>query len=324
MNRLAVIKSTGAYLPEQIITNDDLAKKIDTSDEWITSRTGIKQRHQAAAGENCSDLATRAAAQALANAGMAIDEIDLILVATTTPDRSMPSTACLVQKNLGMSHGMAFDLQAVCSGFVYGLSVADAMIANGTVQSVLLIGAETMTRLLNWEDRNTCVLFGDGAGAVILKAEIGEDKATQSGLLAHYLRSDGNFSELLQTDGGVSLTGEAGHITMNGREVFRHAVTNISEAILAVLSQTGLTIADIDWFVPHQANKRILASVANRLGLDENKILVTVDRHANTSAASIPLALHEAVTNGRVQKGQLVLFEAMGSGLTWGASLARW
>jgi 3-oxoacyl-[acyl-carrier-protein] synthase-3 len=323
MARKAKIIGIGSYLPEEIVTNNDLSQILDTSDEWITTRSGIKQRHRAADGQATSDIAMQAAQQALADAGITANDIDMIIVSTTTPDLTFPATAALVQKKLGISHGAAFDVQAVCSGFVYGLSVASAMVETGQAERVLLIGAETMTRLLDWEDRATAVLFGDGGGAVILQAtEIGNE--TDAHIIGSYLRSDGNLTDLLYVDGGPSTTGTTGKLRMQGREVYRHAVGNIAEAINSLLQRYELTVADIDWFVPHQANKRIIDGVAKKIGLPPEKTVVTVQDHANTSAASIPLALHELVKSGRVSSGDLIMLEAMGGGLTWGANLIRW
>jgi 3-oxoacyl-[acyl-carrier-protein] synthase-3 len=321
--RKARVSGIGSYLPENIVTNQDLSKILDTNDDWITQRTGIHARHQAADGEMTSDLGTQAARAAMANAGVMIGDIDLIVVATTTPDLTFPATAALIQKNLGMTHGAAFDVQAVCSGFVYGLSVASAMIESGQAQRALLIGAETMTRLLDWSDRGTAVLFGDGAGAVVIEAcELeGPDAAH---IIGSYLRSDGALSDILYVDGGPSSTGTTGHLIMQGKEVYRHAVGNISEAIVSLLASTGYDVEDIDWFVPHQANKRIIEGVAKRIGLAPEKTVVSIENHANTSAASIPLALDSAVRDGRVKAGDLVMLEAMGGGLSWGANLLRW
>ncbi len=323
MVRKAKIIGIGSYLPETIISNDDLSKTLDTSDEWIVQRSGIRMRHQAAEGEYTSDLGTKAAQRALQHAGLTIDQIDLIIVATTTPDLTFPATAALIQKKLGMAHGAAFDVQAVCSGFIYGLSVASAMVESGQAQCALLIGAETMTRLLDWQDRTTAVLFGDGAGAVVVRqCEI--DSADESHILGSYLRSDGALSDILYVNGGPSTTGTTGHLTMEGREVYRHAVGNISDAIESLLASSGYQIADIDWFVPHQANRRIIEGVAKKIGLPPEKTIITVDQHANTSAASIPLALDAAVRDGRIKSGDLVMLEAMGGGLSWGANLLRW
>ncbi|HEU4551036.1 MAG TPA: beta-ketoacyl-ACP synthase III [Rhizomicrobium sp.] len=320
----ARIIGCGACLPDNIVTNDDLAKIVDTSDEWIRERTGILQRHIASPGENTSDLALGAARAALTDAGIDAGELDMIICATTTPDESFPATATIVQSRLGMSHGAAFDVQAVCSGFIYGLAVADSMIRTGAARTILLIGAETMSRLLDWTDRTTCVLFGDGAGAVVLQAHDGLGDNSDQGLLNTRLFSDGRLHDMLYTDGGVSSTQTAGKLKMHGKEVFRHAVTNIAAAIQASLDTAGLTVADIDWFVPHQANQRILDGTARKLGIDTGRVISTVAQHGNTSAASVPLALCAAVRDGRIKRGDLVLLEAMGGGFTWGAALLRW
>jgi len=318
------IVGCGAYLPPTVLTNSEIAKKIDTSDEWIRERTGIRQRHVVAPGEKTSDLALQASRNALAMAGMDANELDLIVCATTTPDETFPATATTLQARLNMNHGAAFDVQAVCSGFIYGMAVADNFIKAGMAKTVLLVGAETMSRLLDWNDRTTCVLFGDGAGAVILQAEEGKGDNTDRGVLNTKLFSDGRLHDLLYVDGGPSSTQTTGHLRMQGKEVFRHAVTNISAAIVASVEEAGLTIADIDWFVPHQANQRILDGTARKLGIDPKKVVTTVAQHGNTSAASVPLALATAVSDGRIKRGQLVLLEAMGGGFTWGASLNRW
>lgn len=314
------IRGSGAYLPERILTNTDLSKMVDTSDEWIRERTGIEERHIAADGELTSDLATGAAKEALANAGIDASQIDLIVLATTTPDQTFPATATTVQDKLGIKQGAAFDVQAVCSGFLFALATADSMLRQNLFSTALVIGAETFTRILDWSDRSTCVLFGDGAGAVVLQTGTG---AEDEGVIAHHVRTDGSKKELLYVDGGVSSTGTIGHVRMQGNQVFRHAIANISSAVESVLSDTGYKIDDIDWFVPHQANQRILNGVAKKLGLDEEKVISTVAKHGNTSAASIPLALHSAVSDGRIKKGDLVLSEAMGGGFSWGASLFR-
>jgi 3-oxoacyl-[acyl-carrier-protein] synthase-3 len=326
MSRKTKIIGIGSYLPKKVVSNEDLTKILDTSDEWIQSRSGIQQRHQAAEGETTSDLAFEAAQAALANAKLSPADIDLIIVATTTPDLTFPATAALVQKKLGMRHGAAFDVQAVCSGFVYGLSVASAMLETGQATRALLIGAETMTRLLDMKDRSTAVLFGDGAGAVVLEAvDVAPDGLdTASHVIGSYLRSDGELSDILYVDGGPSTTGTTGHLRMQGREVYRHAVGNISDAINTLLQQSDMTIADVDWFVPHQANKRIIDGVAKKIGLPIEKTVVTIHQHANTSAASIPLALCQIVQEGKVRSGDIVMLEAMGGGLTWGANLIRW
>ena len=314
----------GAFLPSNIVTNDDLAKKVDTSDEWIRERTGIRQRHIALPDEKTSDLALGAARAALIDAGIDAGELDMIICATTTPDESFPATATVVQSRLGMAHGAAFDVQAVCSGFIYGMAVADSMIRTGAARTILLIGAETMSRLLDWEDRTTCVLFGDGAGAIVLQAHIGVGDNSDQGILNTRLFSDGRLHDMLYTDGGISSTGTTGKLRMQGKEVFKHAVTNIAAAIEASAAASHVPLEDIDWFVPHQANQRILDGTAKRLGIDANKVISTVALHGNTSAASVPLALVTAVKDGRIQRGDLVLLEAMGGGFTWGAALLRW
>jgi 3-oxoacyl-[acyl-carrier-protein] synthase III len=319
----SVVTGVGGYLPERVVTNDDLAKVVDTSDEWIRERTGIHQRHKAAEGETTSDLAVAAARRALEAAGRTPADVDLIVVATTTADLTFPATAAIVQRKLGCPVGVAFDVQAVCSGFVYALSVADGFVARRRARCALVIGAETMTRLMDWTDRGTCVLFGDGAGAVVLEPGAGAGETSDRGLLGFALRADGSKQDLLFVDGGVS-TGTIGHLRMQGNQVFRHAVVNISEAIRAAAEDAGVEVASVDWFIPHQANQRILEGVAKRVGIDEAKVISTVAKHANTSAASIPLALNEAVGDGRIKPGHLVLIEAMGGGLTWGASLVRW
>ena len=320
----SVALGCGSYLPDRVVTNDELATRVDTSDEWIVKRSGIRERHVAADGELTSDLATAAARSALTAAGIGVDEVDLIVLATSTPDETFPATATTVQRKLGMTRGAAFDVQAVCSGFVYALSVADSMIKNGLASTALVIGAETFSRLVDWSDRTTCVLFGDGAGAVVLRAETGQGAASDRGILASTLHSDGRLHDLLFVDGGPSSTGTTGHLRMVGKEVYRHAVTKLSDVVAEVLDIGGLTAADIDWVVPHQANARIIDSVAGKLSIERDRVIVTVDRHANTSAASIPLALTAAVGDGRVRRGDLLLFEALGGGLTWGANLIRW
>ncbi len=322
--RRTIIRSVGGYLPERIMTNEELSTFVDTSDEWITERTGIKQRHMAAEGEYTSHLAVAAAKTALERAGLEANDLDMVIVGTTTPDRTFPSTACIVQSELGMTRGAAFDLQAACSGFLYGLAIADSFIVAGAYKRILVIGAETLTRLMDWTDRNTCVLFGDGAGAAIVEGIDGQGKLSDRGILASHLRSDGRYRDLLTATGGPSSTKSIGTIQMNGREVFRHAVVNISDAIAQALQDTGLGADDIDWFVPHQANGRILDGVAKRIGLPDEKIVITLDRHGNTSAASVPLALNSLYESGKLEANQLVLFEAMGGGLTWGSVLMRW
>jgi 3-oxoacyl-[acyl-carrier-protein] synthase-3 len=307
------------------MTNEDLSEIVDTSDAWITQRTGIKQRRIAAKGEMTSDLATHAARLALADAGLAVDDIDLIILATATPDNTFPAAAVSVQQKLGMTRGAAFDIHAVCSGFVFALTQADALIRAGQAQKVLVIGAETFSRLLDWTDRGTCVLFGDGAGAVVLSAANSAASGKDDrGILAAHLRSDGRYKEMLFVDGGPSSTGTVGHLRMEGREVFKHAVTMITDVIEDAFRTSGYTAADIDWFVPHQANIRIIDASAKKLGIDPNKVVRTVDRHGNTSAASIPLALSVAAADGRIKRGDLVLLESMGGGFTWGAVLLRW
>ena len=313
----------GGYLPSDIVTNTDLAKFVDTNDEWIVERTGIRQRHRAAEGEFTSDLATVAAQRALAAAGRKASDVDLIIVATTAPDLTFPSVATMVQHKIGAPVGIAFDVQAVCSGFVYAMSVADGFVARGLSKCALVIGAETMTRLMDWTDRGTCVLFGDGAGAVVLEPQMGQGRTSDRGLLGFALRADGSKKDLLFVDGGPSSTGTVGHLRMLGNQVFRHAVINISESIEASAAVAGVTMAEVDWFIPHQANQRILEGVAKRVGIPEQKVISTVALHANTSAASIPLALNHGIEDGRIKPGQLLLLEAMGGGLTWGACVLR-
>lgn len=322
--RRAVITGVGAYLPARTLTNHDLAQMVDTSDEWIVHRTGIRERHIAADGELTSDLATAAAREALAAADLRPGAVDLIVVATSTPDHTFPASATAVQRKLGITRGAAFDVQAVCSGFVYGLAIADNFIKAGQADTILVIGSETFSRILDWSDRSTCVLFGDGAGAVVLRAERGDGEGSDRGVLATHLGTDGTHYSDLFVDGGPSSTGTTGHVRMNGREVFRHAVNTLSTASLAVLEAAGFAVDDVDWLVPHQANRRILDGVARRLHLPEERVVITVDRHANTSAASIPLALAEAAADGRLQPDQLLVMNAMGGGFTWGAALVRW
>ena len=316
------VAGCGGYLPERIVTNDELAERLDTSDAWIRQRTGIGERRIAAPGELTSDLACHAARRALDHAGMSGSDLDLIVLATATPDQTFPSTAVKVQQRLGMKRGAAFDVQAVCSGFIFALSVADNALRLGQARTALVLGAETFSRILDWEDRSTCVLFGDGAGAIVLNAV----PATPSGrgVLSTHLHSDGRQHDILYVDGGPSSTGKAGHLRMEGREVFRQAVQHLSEVVDEALSANGLSPADIDWLVPHQANTRIIDAVGRKLGLSADRTVVTIERHANTSAASIPLALDEAVADGRIRPGHLVLMEALGGGLTWGASVVRW
>lgn len=319
-----VIRGVGGYLPQRVVTNDDLAKMVDTSDSWITERTGIKERRIAAEGELTSFMGAVAARAALDDAGMAPEDIDLIILATSTPDQTFPATAVTIQAELGITQGAAFDMQAVCSGFVFALATADSHLKSGLFKRALVIGSEAFSRILDWEDRSTCVLFGDGAGAVVVEAQKPNGALTERGILAACLRSDGRYRDKLFVDGGPSSTGTVGHLRMDGPEVFRHAVTKISEVIDATLAQAGYVASDIDWFVPHQANKRILDGAARKLGLNPERIIVTLDKHANTSAASIPLALNAACADGRIKKGNLVLLEAMGGGFTWGAVLLRW
>ncbi|WP_022727445.1 beta-ketoacyl-ACP synthase III [Fodinicurvata sediminis] len=314
----------GSYLPSRIITNADLEKTLDTTDSWIRDRTGIAQRHVAAEGEKTSDLAVEAACKALDYAGLPASEVDLIVCATSTPDETFPATATRVQYRLGIRQGAAFDVQAVCSGFVYALAVADNFIRTGMARNVLVIGAETFSRILDWSDRGTCVLFGDGAGALLLQSRPATGEADEPGILSTHIYSDGQHHDALYVDGGPSSTGTVGHLRMQGREVFRHAVVRMSEAVDAALEKNGLKDSDIDWLVPHQANVRIIDSMAKRLGLPSERVVVSVDRHANTSAASIPLALCEAVEDGRIEKGDLILMDAMGGGFTWGSALLRW
>jgi 3-oxoacyl-[acyl-carrier-protein] synthase-3 len=320
----SVVRGIGSYLPERILSNDELARMVDTSDDWIVQRTGIRARHIAAEGETTSDLAMHAAAAALADAGLGIADIDLIVLATATPDNTFPATAVAVQQKLGMNHGAAFDLQAVCSGFVFALTTTDALIRAGQARNALVIGAETFSRILDWTDRSTCVLFGDGAGAVVLSASEEAGTVADRGLLTAHLRSDGRYRDKLYVDGGPSSTGTVGHLRMEGREVFRHAVGMITDVIEDVFRDTGVSAETIDWFVPHQANVRIIDGSAHKLGIAPQKVVRTVDRHGNTSAASIPLALAAAVADGRIRRGDLLLLEAMGGGFTWGAALLRW
>ncbi|MBX7493565.1 ketoacyl-ACP synthase III [Qipengyuania sp. 1NDW9] len=317
----AVITGSGSALPAQCVTNDDLAQRVDTTDEWIQERTGIRQRYIAGEGETTSSLATEAARKALEDAGIDASEIGLIILATATPDHTFPATATQVQANLGCRGGVAFDVHAVCSGFLYALGTADSLLRTGMAKKALVIGAETFSRILDWEDRTTCVLFGDGAGAVVLEAKDVEEDGP--GILATRLHADGEHRELLYVDGGPSTTGEVGKLRMKGREVFRHAVVNLADVLREVLEDASVEAADVDWVVPHQANARILDATARKLNLAPEKVIVTVDQHANTSAASVPLALDVAKKDGRIKPGDLVMFEAMGGGFTWGASLAR-
>jgi 3-oxoacyl-[acyl-carrier-protein] synthase III len=316
----SIVTGTGSALPVHRVSNAELAQTVDTSDEWIVERTGIRFRHIAGDGETTSTLATQAARQALDQAGVSADAIDLIVLATATPDQTFPATATRVQAMLGIDDCIAFDVAAVCSGFLYALSVADSMIVSGAVKTALVIGAETFSRILDWEDRNTCVLFGDGAGAVVLQASDEPDR----GILATRLHADGRHNDLLYVDGGPSTTGTVGKLRMKGREVFRHAVVNLAAVMDETLSAIGLTASNVDWVVPHQANARILDATARKLNLSPEKVIVTVDRHANTSAASVPLALDTAVRDGRIKRGDLIVLEAMGGGFTWGAAVIRW
>jgi 3-oxoacyl-[acyl-carrier-protein] synthase-3 len=320
----SVIKGWGGYVPEQVVTNDALAATMDTSDDWIRSRTGIRQRHIAAAGELTSDLAVAAARPALARSGLTVGDVDLVICATSTPDHTFPATATAVQRKLEIPIGIAFDVQAVCSGFPYALTIADQFLRLGQARTALVIGAETFSRLMDWSDRGTSVLFGDGAGAVVLAAEAADDEPAPRGVLASYLGADGRHYDDLYVDGGPSTTGTTGHLRMNGQEVYRHAVAMLSASVTEVLGRAGLTLDDVAWVAPHQANKRIIDAVAKRLGLPAERVLVAVDRHANTSAASIPLALDLAAADGRLQPGDLVVATAMGGGFTWGAVAFRW
>lgn len=320
----SVIAGCGSALPQRVMTNADISKIVDTSDEWIVERTGIKSRHIAGEGETTRTLATLAAKRALDHAGLGADQVDLIILATATPDNTFPATATLVQADLGITRGAAFDVQAVCSGFVYALSVADAMLKAGQAHCALVIGSETFSRILDWTDRGTCVLFGDGAGAVVLTAETHADSPASPGILVTRIRSDGRYSDKLYVDGGPSTTKTVGHLRMEGREVFKHAVTNIAAVMDEAMKLAKVAPGEVDWFVPHQANRRILEGTARKLGIREDRIVITLDQHGNTSAASIPLAFDLAVKDGRIKKGDLVLFEAMGGGFTWGAVLARY
>ena len=318
----SVLAGIGAYLPETVVSNAALAERVDTSDAWIRERTGIRQRHLVAAHETCTSMATAAARAALADAGADPAEVDAVIVATATPDQAFPSTAVRVQGELAAG-GFAFDLSAACSGFVYALSMADALVRSGQARGVLVIGSEVYSRILNWQDRGTCVLFGDGAGAVFLRAAAAAGGPAAAGILSTHLHSDGRLGDILYVDGAVGRPDRPGHLVMNGREVFRHAVTRLAEAVTEALQANGLAAADVDWLVPHQANARIIDGVGRKLGLDPGRVVVTVDRHANTSAASIPLALAEAYGDGRIRRGQFVLMEALGGGLTWGSALVR-
>ena len=320
----SVVLGCGSYLPARILSNDELARSVETTDEWIVQRTGIRERHIAAPGEMTSDLAIHAARAALANAHIEADTIDLIVLGTSTPDQTFPATAVTVQHALGITQGAAFDLQAVCSGFVYALSIADSMLRCGKHKRALVIGAETFSRILDWNDRTTCVLFGDGAGALVLEAQEQPGETSDRGVLTTHLRSDGKHKSKLYVDGGPSSTQTVGHLRMEGKEVFKHAVAMITDVIEDAFEATGTSAADIDWFVPHQANKRIIDGSAHKLGISPEKVVITVDRHGNTSAASIPLALADAVADRRIKRGNLILLEAMGGGFTWGSAMLRW
>jgi 3-oxoacyl-[acyl-carrier-protein] synthase-3 len=320
----SVVLGCGAYLPSRVVTNADLSRTVDTSDEWILQRTGIRERHIAADGETTSEMGLKAAQAALATAGVDAQSIDLIVLATSTPDNTFPASAVSIQAGLGITHGAAFDLQAVCSGFVFGLATADGLLKTGAFKRALVIGSETFSRILDWTDRTTCVLFGDGAGAVVIEAQPQPGGQADRGILTAHLRSDGRYKSKLYVDGGPSSTGTVGHLRMEGRDVFRFAVAMITDVVKDVFRDSGYSGDDIDWFVPHQANKRIIDGSAHKLGIAPEKVVLTVDRHGNTSAASIPLALAVAGADGRIKRGDLVLLEAMGGGFTWGAMLIRW
>lgn len=322
--RRSVVRGVGHHLPERVVTNDEFAERLDTSDEWIRSRTGIERRHFAAEGELTSDLALEAAKRALGNAGMEADAIDAIVLATSTPDLTFPSTATRVQAGLGMTRGFAYDIQAVCAGFVFALANADMLIRTGEADRVLVIGAETFSRILDWDDRSTCVLFGDGAGAVVLEAAPGRGDSADRGILAVDLHSDGRYRDILYVDGGVSATGSAGCLRMQGREVFKHAVVKLAETAEAALGKAGLSAAEVDWIIPHQANLRIISATAQKLGLPMERVVVTVNEHGNTSAASIPMAMSVAASEGRLSPGDVIVTEAIGGGLSWGAVVLRW
>ena len=322
--RRSVVLGCGSYLPNHVLTNADLALKVETSDEWIVQRTGIHERRIAAPGETTAQMAANAARAALAHAHLDAQAIDLIVLATSTPDNTFPASAAAVQSELGIHHGAAFDIQAVCSGFVFALATADSLLKSGAFSRALVIGAETFSRILDWSDRTTCVLFGDGAGAVVLEAQNQPGGREDRGVLTVRLRSDGRYKSKLYVDGGPSSTGTVGHLRMEGREVFRHAVAMITDVVEDAFKVTGFGVADIDWFVPHQANKRIIDGSAHKLGIEPSKVVTTVDRHGNTSAASIPLALADAVADRRIKRGDLLLLEAMGGGFTWAAALLRW
>lgn len=320
----SIVRGVGSAVPSRIMKNSDFEKMLETSDEWIVQRTGIRQRHIAEEGETTASLGEKAARRALDNAGLTPDDIDLVILATSTPDNTFPATAVDIQNRLGMRHGYAFDIQAVCTGYVYALNTADLYVRGGMAKRVLVIGSETFSRILDWSDRTTCVLFGDGAGALVIEAGEGAGLTADRGILAASLRSDGSHKDKLFVDGGPSSTGTVGHLRMQGREVFKHAVGMITDVVEATFDAAGITAEELDWFVPHQANKRIIDASARKLGIAAEKTVVTVDRHGNTSAASVPLALSVAVSDGRIKPGDLVLLEAMGGGFTWGALLLRW
>jgi 3-oxoacyl-[acyl-carrier-protein] synthase-3 len=320
----SVVLGCGSYLPSRVVTNADLSRKVDTSDEWITQRTGIRERRIAADGETTSDMGIKAARAALAAAGVDAQSIDLIVLATSTPDNTFPASAVVIQAGLGISQGAAFDLQAVCSGFVFSLATVDSLLRTGGFKRALVIGSETFSRLLDWTDRTTCVLFGDGAGAVVVESQMQPGTREDRGILTSHLRSDGRYRSKLYVDGGPSSTGTVGHLRMEGRAVFKHAVAMISDVIEDAFKATGYGAQDIDWFVPHQANKRIIDDSAHKLGIPPEKVILTVEKHGNTSAASIPLALSVGIADGRIKRGNLVLMEAMGGGFTWGSTLVRW
>jgi 3-oxoacyl-[acyl-carrier-protein] synthase-3 len=321
MSPRSILAGVGGYLPERVVTNDELSRTVETSDTWIRERTGIRQRHFAAPHETATFMGAAAARAALAHAGATAEDVDGIILATSTPDQAFPSTAVRVQAELGIKRGFGFDLSAACAGFIYALSVADCMIRAGQANGVLVIGSEVYSRILNWQDRGTCVLFGDGAGAVFLQG--GQGSGSDRGILSTHIHAQGTLGDILYVDGAVGRHDKPGHLVMNGKEVFRHAVTRLAEAVDEVLAANGLTHGDVDWLVPHQANRRIIDAMGKRLGLPAERVVVTVDRHANTSAASVPLALAEACHDGRVRRGQLVLLEALGGGLTWGSALVR-
>jgi 3-oxoacyl-[acyl-carrier-protein] synthase-3 len=320
----SVVLGCGSYLPSRVVTNADLSSMVDTSDEWITQRTGIRERRIAADGETTSAMGIKAARAALAAAGVEAQSIDLIVLATSTPDSTFPASAVAIQAELGITQGAAFDLQAVCSGFVFSLATVDSLLRTGAFKRALVIGAETFSRLLDWTDRTTCVLFGDGAGAVVVEGQLQPGTREDRGILTSHLRSDGRYRSKLYVDGGPSSTGTVGHLRMEGRAVFKHAVAMISDVIEDALEATGYTAKDVDWFVPHQANKRIIDDSAHKLGIPPEKVIITVEKHGNTSAASIPLALSVGIADGRIKRGNLVLLEAMGGGFTWGSCLLRW